>query len=108
MSTEHLIAVEVFATHQGLETTLVHALHDRGLIQITVVKEQHFLEPEQLSRIEQLARLHYDLEINLEGLEAISHLLDRMDTADREARSLRERLRLYEPEDDAPDREQPR
>ena len=98
MSTEHLIAVEVFATHQGMETTFVHALHDRGLIQITVVQEQHFLEPEQLSRIEQLARLHYDLEINLEGLEAISHLLDRMDAAQQEARGLRERLRVYEGE----------
>ena len=96
MSTEHLIAVEVFATHQGLETTFVHALHDRGLIRITVVQEQHFLEPEQLSRVEQLARLHYDLDINLEGLEAISHLLDRMDAAQQEARVLRERLGLYE------------
>ena len=98
MSTEHLIAVEVFATHQGLETTFVHALHERGLIQITVVQEQHFLEPEQLARVEQLSRLHYDLEINLEGLEAISHLLDRMDEAQREARGLRERLRVYEGE----------
>ncbi len=99
MSTEHLIAVDVFATHQGLETTFVHALHDRGLIQITVVQEQYFLEPEQLSRIEQLARMHYDLDINLEGLEAICHMLDRMDAAQQEARVLRERLRVYEGEE---------
>ena len=98
MTTEQLIAVEVFATHQGVETTFVHALHERGLIHITVVQEQHFLEPEQLSRVEQLARMHYDLEINLEGLEAICHLLDRMDAAQQEARALRERLRIYEQE----------
>ncbi len=96
MSTERLIAVEVFATHQGVETTFVHALHERGLVHITVVQEQHFLEPEQLARVEQLARLHYDLDINLEGLEAISYLLDRMDAAQQEARVLRERLGLYE------------
>jgi len=98
MNTENLIAVEVFATHQGVETTFVHALYERGLIQITVVQEQHFLEPEQLSRVEQLARMHYDLDINLEGLEAISHLLDRMDAAQQEASALRQRLRLYEDE----------
>lgn len=97
MTTEQLIAVEVFATHQGVEPTFVHALHERGLIQITVVHEQHFLEPEQLGRVEQLARMHYDLDINLEGLEAICHLLDRMDAAQQEARDLRQRLRLYEP-----------
>lgn len=98
MNTENLIALEVFATHQGVETTFVHALYERGLIHITVVQEQHFLEPEQLSRVEQLARMHYDLDINLEGLEAISHLLDRMDEAQQEACILRQRLRLYEDE----------
>ena len=62
--------------------------------------EQHFLQPQQLARVEQLARLHYDLEINLEGVEAISHLLDRMRAAQREAAILRERLHLYEGEVD--------
>lgn len=96
MTTEQLIAVEVFATHQGLEATFVHALHERGLIRITVLQERHFLEPDELARIEQLARMHYDLDINLEGLEAINHLLDRMDAAHRDLRLLRERLRIYE------------
>jgi hypothetical protein len=96
MTTEQLIAVEVFATHQGVEPTFVLALHERGLIQVTVVHEQPFLEPEQLSRVEQLARLHYDLDINLEGLEAICHLLDRMEAAQHDLRNLRQRLRLYE------------
>ncbi len=96
MTTEQLIAVEVFATHQGLEATFVHALHERGLIRITMVQEQHFLKPDELARIEQLARMHYDLDINLEGLEAISHLLDRIDAAQQDLRMLRERLRIYE------------
>jgi hypothetical protein len=98
MNTEQLIAVEVFAVHQGVETSFVHALNDCGLIRITVLQGRPYLEPEQLPRVEKLARLHYDLGINLEGLEAISHLLDRMDAALEEARALRERLRLYEPD----------
>lgn len=100
MTTEQLIAVEVFATHQGLEVAFVHALHERGLIRIAVVQERHFLEPDELARIEQLARMHYDLDINLEGLEAISHLLDRMDTVQQDLRMLRERLRLYEQDEE--------
>ncbi|MBK9177437.1 MAG: chaperone modulator CbpM [Flavobacteriales bacterium] len=96
MTTEQLIAVEVFASHQGVEPAFVHALHERGLIRITVVHEQQFLEPDELARIEQLARMHYDLDINLEGLEAISHLLDRMGAAQQDLRALRERLRIYE------------
>ena len=96
MTTEQLIAVEVFATHQGMETSFVHALHERGLIRITTVRERHFLDPDELSRIERFARLHYELDINLEGLEAISHLLERLDVAEQDLRALRQRLRLYE------------
>jgi len=99
MTTAQRITVEVFATHQGVDITFVHALHERGLIRITVLQEQHFLEPDELARIEQLARMHYDLDINLEGIEAICHLLDRMDVAQREAQVLRERLGLYEVEE---------
>ena len=99
MTTEQLIAVDVFATHQGVEVAFVLALHERGLIRMTVTSEQHFLEPDQLARIEQLARMHYELDINLEGIEAICHLLDRMDAAQQDLRTLRERLLFYEQED---------
>jgi hypothetical protein len=96
MTAEQLISVEVFATHQGVEAAFIRSLHERGLIRITLVREEHFIEADELARIEQLARLHYDLDINLEGIEAISHLLERMDAAQQDLRALRERLRLYE------------
>lgn len=96
MTTQQLIAVEVFATHHGVEAAFIRSLHERGLIRITLLREEHFIEADELARIEQLSRLHYDLDINLEGIEAISHLLERMDAAQRDLRALRERLRLYE------------
>ena len=43
--------------------------------------------------------MHYELDIDLEGIEAVCHLLDRMDAAQREARELRERLGVYEVEE---------
>ncbi len=41
-------------------------------------------------------RLHYDMEINVEGIEAINYLLQRMKTLQAEMVSLKNRLRLYE------------
>ncbi len=96
MSTHELIALEVYCTHQGIDVTFVHSLHERGLILITTEREVHFIGSTQLARIEQLARMHYDLDINLEGIEAISHLLERMQSAQDDLRVLRERLSLYE------------
>ena len=52
-----------------------------------------------MGRLEQLARMRFDLDINLEGIEAISHLLERVDRMQREMRALQERLRVYEAEE---------
>lgn len=96
MSTEQLISIELYCQHEELDIAFVQALKERGLIGLVMQEERIYIEPEQVSRLEQLARLHYELEINLEGLEAISHMLDRMDRMQREMRELQERLRVYE------------
>lgn len=96
MSTEQPIPIERYCQHEQVDIAFVHALHDRGLIHLVAVSEQRCILPEELPTLERLARLHLELDINLEGLEAISHLLERMERLQEEVRGLRERLRLYE------------
>ncbi len=98
MSTEQLIPIELYCQHEELEITFVQALTERGLIQVVVVEERTFIAPEHVARLEQLARMHFDLEINIEGIEAISHLLERVDRMQHDMRALQDRLRLYERE----------
>lgn len=98
MSSEELISVELYCRHEELDITFVHSLEERGLIQVVRREERIYLLPEQLGQLERLARLHFDLDINLEGLEAINHMLERMEHMQGLVRSLQERLRLYEEE----------
>ena len=63
------------------------------------MKGERYLFASQLRDVERYARLYYDLSINIEGIEAIHHLLDRMNGLREEVRTLRSRLRLYEPWD---------
>jgi hypothetical protein len=44
-------------------------------------------------------RMHYDLDINMEGIDVISHLLKRMNSLQDELRLTQNKLRLYENED---------
>ena len=39
--------------------------------------------------------MYYDLSINMEGIDAIHHLLERMENMQREMNSLRKQLLLY-------------
>ena len=96
MSTEQLISIELYCQHEELDIAFVQALGERGLIGFVMQEERPYIEPGQVARLEQLVRLHVDLDINLEGIEAISHLLDRVDRMQQEMRTLRERLKVYE------------
>jgi uncharacterized protein YoxC len=48
--------------------------------------------------LERLVRLHQDLNINLEGLGAVSHLLHKVNALQEEVQKLRKRVQKYERE----------
>ena len=49
----------------------------------------------ELPSVERYSRMYYDLAINMEGIDAIHHLLERMEAMRREMNSLRNQLLLY-------------
>ena len=98
MQTGYLIAIDEFCADQDIENSFISALHQYGLIEITTVKEAEFIDVSQLQQVEKFIRLYYDLDINLEGIETITHLLNRINSQQDEINSLRNRLRLYEME----------
>jgi len=96
MENDDLLPIEQLCNHYNIEVSFVHALTDFGLIEITTVEQVPCLAKVQIRDLEKLIRLHYELEINMEGIDAISHLLKKVDTLQAELNSLRNRMRLYE------------
>ena len=96
MKRENLIAVNDFCISHNIEISFISSLQQTGLIEISTIEETPFIEAEQLQEIEKFVRLYYDLDINLEGIETINHLLRRINSMQDEIVTLRNRLRLYE------------
>ena len=96
MSNEHLIAVSEFCTAHQIEITFIESLAQHGLITIETVNEQLSINDTQLPSLEKMVRLHYDLEINLEGIETIFHLLERIESLQHEMHALKNRAGLDE------------
>ena len=94
--TATLISTTEFCTWHQVEHTFIRSLSEAGLIEITILDEGEFIPETQLQRLEKMVRLHHELEINLAGIEAITHLLDRVEAMHQEMRLLKNRLRLYE------------
>jgi hypothetical protein len=96
MQTEYLVAVDEFCASHNIEISFIGSLQQNGLIEITTIGQTGFIDAGQLPQVEKFIRFYYELDINLEGIETISHMLDRIRSMQNEIISLRNRLRLYE------------
>jgi hypothetical protein len=98
MQKEYLIAVDEFCANHNVEISFISSLEQNGLIEIKTIQEAGFIDSMQLQQLERYIRLYYEMDINLEGIETITHLLRRIDLMHNEIIQLRNRLRLYETE----------
>ncbi len=96
MQTTDLIPAAVFCSAHQVEFSFIYSLQQSGLIEITTLEESAFIPAEQLPGLEKLIRLHDELDINTEGLEVITHLLQRINDMHTEISSLKNKLRIYE------------
>jgi hypothetical protein len=98
METEYMIAIDEFCASHNIEISFVSSLQKSGLIEITTIEESAFIEADQLQQLEKFVRLYYELDINIEGIETVNYLLQRINSMQDEIRTLRNKLRIYETE----------
>ena len=89
-----------FCNYYRVELSFINELHQSGLIEL-IIEEEPLIPVAQLTDLEKYTRLHYELDINTEGIETISYLLQRMRHMQAEINNLKARLRLYERESSA-------
>ncbi|HVZ98186.1 MAG TPA: chaperone modulator CbpM [Chitinophagaceae bacterium] len=92
MNYDELIPAEDFCVHHNIEYSFISSLQNSGLISVTSVKSAIYIHPEEIGKIEKFIRLHYDLDINIEGIETISYLLEKIQRMQEEIVSLRNRI----------------
>jgi chaperone modulatory protein CbpM len=92
MTKTHLIATSEICKYHEVEYTFIHSLAEAGLLHITVVNQTPYITESDLQKLERMIRMHHELEINIAGIEAISHLLQRIEQMQEEMRLLRNRF----------------
>jgi len=98
MQPEDMIILDEFCASHQLEISFVRVLEEHGLIEITVVNETQYIPPNELPKLEQIVRLHQELNINPEGIDAVNNLLHQIENMQNEITALRNRLNFYEEE----------
>lgn len=96
MKAETMISIREFCIHHKIELEFIHNLTHSGLIEVNAIEDELFIPIDQLSQLEKLVRFHYEMDINLPGIESISHLLNRISEMQLQILKLNNKLRVYE------------
>ena len=98
METEQMIQASEFCIYHNIELSFIYSLKESGLIDITSIEEKIFVPVSQLKHLEKLMRLKEEMDINIEGIETITYLLQRINDMQRHILVLKNKLAFYENE----------
>lgn len=96
MELKEFIPVVQLCEHYRVEISFFNELHEEGLISITTLEKVSYLHQDKISDVEKMIRIHRELNINTEGIDAVFNLLQKIDSLQDELNKLHNRLRLYE------------
>jgi hypothetical protein len=91
MEQDELIPAEDFCIYHNIEYSFINSLEDSGLITVTAIQQTSYIPADEIQKLEKFVRLHYDLDINIEGIETINHLLEKIQEMQKEILNLKNR-----------------
>ncbi|MDG1730367.1 MAG: chaperone modulator CbpM [Algibacter sp.] len=96
MKTENFISIQQICTHYKIPKSFISALHDYELIEIFLVQNTACIDVTQIKNIEKMMRLHYELDINFEGMDAIFNLLKKVESLNNDIVELYNKLERFD------------
>ena len=93
-----LIVISEYCQNCHVDPSFIKMLESEGLISLQTIEDEKYIVASELRELEQYTRMYYDLSINIEGIDTIHHLLDRIKDMQREICDLKSRLQLFETE----------
>lgn len=96
MSAENFIPVNTLCIHYKMEQSFFGNLSEIGLIDIQIIEDTPYIHKDSIYEIEKIIRMHQELDVNLEGIDVVFNLLQKIDALQTELVAVRNRLLLYE------------
>lgn len=95
METE-LITISEYCINYSVEPAFIGALEESGLIALTVINNDKYIHYRQLVEMERFVHFHYELQINMEGIEVIMNLLQKIRRQQQEIQGLKNHIHVHD------------
>ena len=96
MNRSNYITIKEICVHHEIEESFLYHLAEYELLNIRRRPGRSDIHYTQLPNLERMLRLHRDLDINIEGIQSVLYLLEKMDVMREELMTLRRRLDRFE------------
>jgi hypothetical protein len=96
MDISNYISIKNLSHHYNVEISFFEHLKDFDLIEIHIFENEAYIHEDLLSIVLKVKNLHHELNINLEGIDTILNLLEKIESLTEENELLKNRLRLFE------------
>ena len=96
MNDDNFIPVKELCSHYQVEISFFNELKDIGLIEVKTIRKKMHINLDSILEIEKIVRLHHELSVNMEGIDVIFNLLQKLHQKEIELNTLKNRLRIYE------------
>jgi hypothetical protein len=96
MEDSNIIAVETLCKLYEIPESFISNLEEIQLTEVHIFENGRFVHTTHIPVLEKLIRLHFDLHINLEGLDVIHNLLNQILELQEENLVLRNRISRFE------------
>jgi len=96
MNPKNFIPLNKLCTHYKVEMSFFNNLKDIGLIEIKTIEQSQCVHQNEIYDIEKMVRMYHELEVNIEGIDIVLNLLQKIEALQNELISVKNRLRSYE------------
>jgi chaperone modulatory protein CbpM len=96
MNAKNFIPLSKLCTHFKVEMSFFNNLKNMGLIEIKTIEQSQYVHQNEIYSIEKMLRMYHELEVNIEGIDVVLNLLQKIEALQNELTSIKNRLRLYE------------
>ena len=96
MKKENYISIKTFCERHEVGESFVYSMCEYEILHVEQEKDEGMLHIEDLPLLEKMVRLHNELDINPEGIQAIYHLLGQVENLQQEVASLKKKLDTLE------------
>ncbi|NPA68297.1 MAG: hypothetical protein GXO50_06770 [Chlorobi bacterium] len=99
MDENTIISIQDFCSYYDVPVSFLDELSDYELITFYEKNNVKHIRTDELELLEKLIRLHFDLDINFEGLDVILNLLNKISELQTELNTLQAELKFYKKSD---------